>query len=129
MANEVIRSVCYFTREPNQQTAVKVKGLAGRLASQGYEIQTSRICAPLADSRELQSRVGDKSILLAVGTVPFAQALERLPNFYEAEEVSFNVDLTSTAINTEHTQPLFQIVKNKPGVTFNFTYVFNNRPS
>ncbi|MBI2600461.1 DUF711 family protein [Candidatus Daviesbacteria bacterium] len=129
MSNEVVRSVCYFTDNPNQQTVDKVNELEAKLVEKGYEVQTKRVCTPIADPIELQERVGDKTWLLCVGTLPFEQAVASLPKFYQADGVSFNVDLTSIPIDIPHTAPLFKIIKNRPGVTFNFTYVFNNKPS
>lgn len=129
MSNEVVRSVCYFTKTPNRQTITRVNDLEARLAEKGYEIQTKRVCSPLANPMELQNRITDDTILLSVGTIPFQQALDNLSKFYQAPGVSFNVDLTSAKIDPSHTDLLFQIIQNKPEGTFNFTYVFNNKPS
>lgn len=129
MNNEVIRSVCVFTASPSSQTVDRVNSLADKLSTAGFEIQTRRVCAPLEDPVELKTKIGDSNLLLAVGTLPFNHALATLPKFYNAGGVSFNVDLATTEINLSHTQILFDIIKNKPEETFNFTYVFNNRPS
>lgn len=129
MSNEIVRSVCYFTNTPDQQAVSKVNDLAVKITEQGYEVQTRRICSPFENPRELEKRIGDMTILLGVGPLLLQQALDNLPDFYEAETVSFNTDLTSGSIDTSHTQVLFELLKNKPGLTFNFAYVFNNRQS
>lgn len=129
MSNEIVRSVCYFTNTPDQQAVSKVNELAAKITEQGYEVQTRRICSPFENPRELEKRIGDTTILLGVGSLLLQQALDNLPDFYEAEKVSFNTDLTSESIDVSHTQVLFELLKNKPGLTFNFAYVFNNRPS
>ena len=127
--NEVIRSVCYFTDTPDQTAVVKVNELVGKAVQGGYEVQTKRICSPFEDPQKLEDRIGDRTILLGVGPLLLQRALDNLPGFYLAETVSFNTDLTSEPINKSHIQVLFELIKNKPAVTFNFAYVFNNRPS
>lgn len=129
MSNEIVRSVCYFTNTPDQQAVSKVNDLAAKITEQGYEVQTRRICSPFENPKELEKRIGDTTILLGVGSLLLQQALDNLPDFYEAETVSFNTDLTSGPIDASHTQVLFELLKNKPDLTFNFAYVFNNRPS
>lgn len=127
--NEVIRSVCVFTSKPDEKALERANELASQAADRGYEVQTKRICSPYENPKKLENRIGDKTILLGVGPLFLREALDALPAFYSAETVSFNTDLTSEPINTEHTQILFDVIKNKPGMTFNFAYVFNNRPS
>lgn len=129
MSNEIVRSVCYFTDTPDQQAVSRVNELATKITQQGYHVQTRRICSPFESPKELEKRIGDRTILLGVGPLLLQQALDNLPYFYEAETVSFNIDLTSGSIDTPHTEVLFELLKNNPGLTFNFAYVFNNRPS
>lgn len=127
--NGIIRSICYFTDAPNKQAVVKVNELTSQVAQQGYEVQTQRICSPFEDPKTLEDRVGDKAILISVGSLSLQQALDTLSSFYQTDTVSFNIDLTKETFDAAHTQILFDLIKNKPGLTFNFTYVFNNRPS
>lgn len=127
--NEVIRSVCVFTDKPDKKTLGQANELAAQAVDHGYEVQTKRICAPFQNPKELEDRIGDKTILLGVGPLFLRKALDTLPAFYSAETVSFNTDLTSEPIDVTHTQILFDVIKNKPGMTFNFAYVFNNKPS
>ncbi len=127
--NEIVRSICYFTDRPDQKAVVKANELAEKVIAQGYEVQTRRICSPFENPKELEHRIGDTTILLGVGSVFLQQALDNLPVFYQAESVSFHTDLTVEVIDTSHTQVLFELIRNKPDLTFNFAYVFNNRPS
>lgn len=127
--NEIVRSVCYFTDKPDQKAVGKVNELATKVTEQGYEVQTRRICSPFENPKALEDHIGDTAILLGVGSVFLKQALDNLPAFYQTESVSFHIDLTTAPIDTSHTQVLFELIANKPGLTFNFAYVFNNRPS
>ncbi len=124
--NNIVRSICYFSENPGKETVTKVNELEEILKENGYEVQTKRICAPISDSLELRNKINDMSILLCIGTISFEQASTTLSNFFQANGVSFNVDLTQTEINVDHTKILFEIIKNNPKLTFNFTYVFNN---
>lgn len=127
--NEVVRSICYFTDAPDQKTVGRVNDLAAKISEGGYEVQTRRICSPFENPKELEHRIGDRTILLGVGPVLLQQALDTLPSFYQADTVSFNCDLTEEFITIAHTQVLFELIRNKPGMTFNFAYVFNNAKS
>lgn len=129
MANEIVRSLCYFANKPDQHTDNKVNDLAKKVTEQGFELQTRRICSPFENPKVLEERISDKTILLAIGQLPWQQALHYLPDFYETETVSFNTDLTAESISINHTEILFNLIKNSPGRTFNFAYVFNNANS
>jgi hypothetical protein len=71
----------------------------------------------------------DPALMLSIGVVPFSQVAELLPSFYRTGNTSFNTDLTDESIDNSYADILFQIIRNKPEKTFNFTYVFNNAPS
>lgn len=124
--NGIVRSVCYFTNAPDQKVVGRVNDLAAEITERGYEVQTRRICSPYESPKELEERISDRTILLGVGPLLLQQALDNLPSFYQADTVSFNIDLTSESIDKSHTQVLFELIRNKPGMTFNFAYVFNN---
>lgn len=129
MSNQIVRSVCYFANSPTPQIVSKVDELAAKITEQGYQVQTRRICCPFEDPKELKRRIDDTDILLGVGSLSLQQALDNLPNFYQAETISFNIDLTSELIDDSCTQILFELLKNEPSLTFKFAYVFNNKPS
>lgn len=129
MSKSVVRSVCYFSDKPTTDTVTKANEIANTLTSQGFTVQTKRVCSPFQDPLESQKIINNKEILLSIGTVPLQETAALLPKFYKANGVSFNADLTSESITTANTEILFAIIKNKPTLTFNFTYVFNNKPS
>lgn len=127
--NNVVRSVCLFTSNPGSESVTRVNELEAKLKEMGYEVQTKRICSPLLSPLELRNKIKDNKVLLCTGTILFEKALRNLSKFYQADGVSFNVDLTNTTINKDHTKILFEIIKNNPRLAFNFTYVFNNASS
>jgi len=128
-SNKIIRTVCYFSDNPNADTVKKINSISEKLIEKGYLVQTKRVCSNNISVHELEKAVNDKEILLNVGTLDYNLAIKQLDDFYSAREVSFNVDLTSIKIEAKHVRVLFDIIKNAPGKTFNFTYVFNNSVS
>ena len=127
MNNKVVRSVCVFSKNPNDDVVYETNKISSKLKDIGYEIQTRRICSPFIDPKELKSKINDPEILLSVGTLTPEKTKDHLKNFYQAKTVSFNTDLTNIDISKAHVEILFDIIKNKPSLTFNFAYVFNNR--
>ncbi len=51
--NKIIRSICYFTKNPIDETVKKLSVLNDLLASKDYEVQTKRICASGASVKEM----------------------------------------------------------------------------
>lgn len=129
MSQKIVRSVCYFTDDPSSEVTDKLADTAKALEDKGYLIQTKRVCYSSPKISELVAKVGDKAEYLSVGTLSYDQAIEQLPEFYENDNVNFNIDLTDVNINREHANLLFRIIQEKPANTFGFTFVFNNTPS
>lgn len=127
--NKVIRTICYFTNNPNNEILERIDSLSGKLTNLGYSIQTKRVCSPAENIKVLENKISDKSILLSAGTIDFNRAFNQLEDFYLTNNTNYNVDLTSVDISESHTKMLFEIIKNNAKKTFNFTYVFNNLPS
>jgi len=125
--NKVIRTVCYFTDNPNTEDVEKTKAIVARLEAIGYKIQTKRMCAPFSKGNMLQSVPEDT--LKSMGELTFEEAREELPQFFASNDLSFNVDLTDTEIATKHVDLLFEIIQTDPSKTFNFTFTFNNASS
>lgn len=126
---KVIRTICFFTKEPNLETENRLSYLEKTLKDKGFIIQTKRICSPKNSFLELQDLVQDKSILLSIGSLNFQQARKKIDEFIKAQSVAFNLDLTNDEITDEHSQILFKIIKENPASTFSFTYTFNNSVS
>ncbi len=127
--HKVIRSVCYFTKEPSLKTLGKIDSIAKTLEANGFEIQTKRICSSGKSIKELDQIFNDPALYLSVGTLDLKIAQAELPDFYNAANMAFNVEVKDTPIIPEYISLLFEIIKNNPSKTFKFTYVFNNRPS
>lgn len=128
ISNKIIRTICYFTDNITSKTVDKLRETAQLLERNNYVIQTKRICSPLS-IKNITNRFTDKSILLSIGSLSLAKAQTELKDFYSTQNVFFNIDLSNEEISGKHIQILFDIIKNKPDKTFNFTYTFNNKQS
>lgn len=126
---KVIRTICFFTKEPNLETEDRLNHLEKTLKGKGYIIQTKRVCSPKDSFIDLQNSIQDKAILLSIGSLDFQQTKEKIDKFIKAQTVAFNLDLTNEEIADEHSQILFKIIKESPASTFSFTYTFNNSVS
>ncbi len=126
---KVIRTICFFTKEPNLETEDRLNHLEKTLEGKGFIIQTKRICSPKNSFLDLQNSIQDKSILLSIGSLDFQQTKEKIDEFIKTQTVAFNLDLTNEVITNEHSQILFKILKESPASTFSFTYTFNNSVS
>lgn len=127
--NKIIRSVCYFTDNPSTEITDKLAAVAKTLENEGYLIQTKRICSSLKDIDQLSQKVAGKAEYLSIGTITLDEALERLPKFYEINNLNFNIELANEQITTKHVDLLFKVIQERPDKTFSFTFVFNNAPS
>jgi len=123
--NKIIRSVCYFTDNPSEEITAKLADITKILEDKGYLIQTKRMCSA---GHDIDPLVG-KADYLSIGTITLEDALERLPKFYETNNLNFNIELANEKIDTKYTDLLFKIIQEKPDKTFSFTFVFNNAPS
>ncbi len=127
MGNKIIRSICYFTQKPDDGVVLKIKEKKGLLEGHGFEVQTLRFCTSDLEFNEIVRRVNDKEIMLGASSVPCQNTSSQLKDFFRIpDDLSFNLDLTGSAIEAGHVDLLFEIIRNKPDRTFNFAYVFNN---
>lgn len=130
MNNKIIRTVCYFDKEPSSKSIEKVDKIAKNLIGKGFLVQTKRVCSPSVDKIiKLDSKYASDSYIFGVGSLERNELLRRFNNLFACKDTSFNLDLTEKEIIKEDVQLLFEIIKSKPGKTFNFAYVFNNQPS
>jgi uncharacterized protein (UPF0210 family) len=125
-SNKIIRSVCFFTDNPNNVIVERLNDVVRRLEQSNFVIQTKRICTPTKYFRELESKISDRTLMKSTGTLSVDDVYEQFDNFFKTNNVSFNIDLTNESISERHINILFEIIKRKPQQTFNFTYVFNN---
>lgn len=129
MSNKILRSICYFTKNPNDETVKKLFEISDLLRGKDYEIQTKRICASSVSIKEMGEKICDKNIYLNVGTLDLKSADSQLNDFLGENNVAFNMDLSKVEITQEYINFLFKIIKGNPEKTFRFSYVFNNAPS
>lgn len=128
-ANKIVRTICYFSDNPSEQTIGKLNEVEKTLVRNGFLVQTKRLCSAKKDIRQLESAIKDDAMYLSIGSLNIDEAEAKLGDFYSSRNTSFNLDLTSEVIDKRSADILFQIIKNKPGKTFLFAYVFHNPPS
>ena len=128
MPEKIIRTICIFTRHPQQAQLSRLNSLAARFQRRGYTIQTLRLCAPDPAAVLELDALSDGSTFLSMGALDFETAEHLLPDFLSAKNVAFNLDLTRTAIDSRHTDMFFHLADVKPAKTFSFAYTFNNVP-
>ncbi len=124
--NKILRSLCYFTDNPTEVSVKKLNEIEKKLIEQNFFVQTKRICSANKNFKAIADAISDESILLSVGTLSSEELKTQFTHFCSPRNISCNVDLTSVAIEMNQAGLLFEIIKNKPEKTFNFTYVFNN---
>lgn len=130
MSNKIIRTICYFDKEPFSGSIEKVDKIAKSLTEKDFLVQTKRVCSSSVDKIiNLDEKYASDIYIFGVGSLKRDELLKRLNELLACKDTSFNLDLTEKEITKEDAQILFEIIKNKPGRTFNFTYVFNNQPS
>jgi len=128
--NKIVRTVCYFTENPSLETIKLLEKISESLIKRGYGIQTKRVCSPSIEKiKDLDSRLTNDSYCLAVGSLNLKQIQTQLDDLLNTKNISFNTDLTSEKINTEHIEILSEIIKERAEGTFKFAYTFNNPPS
>jgi hypothetical protein len=125
---KVVRSICLFSRQPNSIGIQRFSEIEGPLQEAGYWIQTKRVCSPI-EIREMEA-LDLPGVLRCVGTLNKAQAQSQIEEFLTSENICFNVELChQEKIDPDYVDLLFKIIDRNASKTFNFTYVFNNRPS
>ncbi len=126
--NKIIRSICYFTDTLDAGVVEKIENIARKLSGSGYEIQTRRICSTGITIKEIDSAFDDPSLYLSVGSLDRESARDQFNDFLIAQNVAFNLDLSS-GVDPGDPQFLFNVIKKRPDKTFSFTYTLNNAPS
>lgn len=127
MSSKIIRTICYFTSDPNQQTLEKIEEISKTLIQEDYIIQTKRIC--LSDENLLRPElINNNDYLIGLGSINKDELLNR-PDFFLNNNIFFNLDLTLEEITNEKVQILFEMIQKKANKTFVFAYVFNNSHS
>src|SRR3989338_261747 len=127
--HKIVRTICYFSDNPSEQTIGKLDEIEDTLIKNGFLVQTKRLCTAKKDIRQLESAVKEESMYLSIGSLNIDEAEAKLDDFCSSRNTAFNIDLTSSIIDKRCVDILFQIIKNKSDKTFLFAYVFHNPPS
>lgn len=128
MNNKIIRSICYFTKRITANTIKKIEEIKRIIESDGFTVQTKRICSGSNSIRELNNLDIDDSFFLGSGTLEKEDAAKQLDDFLSSRNVSFNIDLTDSVLKKD-VDIFFEIIKQNPQKTFNFSFTFNNARS
>lgn len=129
MSNKIIRSVCYFAKDPNKETIKSLGEVVEKLIGAGFEIQTKRVCSPDLKIVQLDRELAGEDFIFSVGTLSQEEAKNNLEKLINTKDTSFNIDFSKGEITENSIKILFEIIKEKPEKTFNFTFVFNNADS
>lgn len=125
--NKIIRSVCYFSKSPTEELLTFLNSLSDNLTDHNYQVQTKRLVSPdLTKIFLFDKEHSEGDYLFSAGTLPKPVLVEKLNNLLDSNNIYFNLDLTRPEIESSDAEILFEIMKSKPGKTFNFAYVFNN---
>ena len=123
MSNKIIRTICYFQKEPNEDVFQKLDNLEKLFKLKGFEVQTKRLNSPnISKVIELDNIYAAKGYFLSVGSA----AKEEVIKLSNSNNIAFNINLTNKPLDLDEVDILFNIIKNNSTKTFNFTYVFNN---
>lgn len=123
---KVIRTICLFRKNVTSSDIQKLYDLKTKFEQNDFVVQTIRLCSPNKDFLKLEKNANDSSVFLSIGQLNYDDAISRLDSFYKSKNVVFNVELSEEILELKHTGLLFDIIKNAPAKTFNFTHTFNN---
>lgn len=126
--NKVIRTICYFTKDLDNQVPKNLNTVAAKLENNGYEIQTKRICSKQQSIRGIDSAYSGEELYLSVGSLTLESARNQLDDYFATEYTSFNLDL-SKGVTLDDVDLLYEMIRNKPDRAFLFSYIFNNTKS
>lgn len=125
--DKIIRSICYFTDNPSEESINKVEDLEKILKKSGFSVQTKRLCSPSIEKIiEMDKKYAKVGYTLGVGSITQEVLDNYLTDLFNCGDTHWNLDLTNKEITLDDVQVLFKIIREKSEKTFNFTYVFNN---
>ncbi len=124
--NKIVRTICLFGETLQTVQLEKFKDIEDKLQSLRFQIQTKRVCSN--DSFEKQN-LDLEDIYVCAGSKSTEYLQKNLNLFYSSSSIC-NLELGGNReINPDHVDILFNLIKNAPHKTFDFTYVFNNAPN
>jgi uncharacterized protein (UPF0210 family) len=126
---KIIRTICLFRKDVTQADIEKLNYLKNLFEENGFIVQTIRLCSPTQNLLVLDTITAGSDIYLNVGNMSLEEAQTNLADFYQAKNLSFNMELANENLEMRHTKVLFDIIEKAPAKTFNFSYTFNNAKS
>lgn len=75
MTNKIIRTICYFQKDPNDDVFQKVDDLEKLLKEKGFEVQTKRLCSSNVEKNiylSLHSGVGIDTYPIGIDEKPLS---------------------------------------------------------
>lgn len=125
MRSKIIRTICVFDEDLSDRSTDRVIQLSRKLEERGFEIQTKRVCSEGFGFKEAEERISNPEVIVSLGNFTSKKMEEKFGEYLETKKVYVNVDLSSGKIDRGVCGLLFGVIKNKPGLTFNFTFSFN----
>lgn len=126
---KIVRSVCYFAHDPSEEIVGRLTELSDRLTQSGYLVQSRRLCSPDFEKvRGLAGRFSADQLALSVGSLTLEKIHELWGDLILSKDIFFNLDLSAAEIGEDAPTVLLNLIKQAPGKTFDFAYVFNNCP-
>jgi len=126
---KIVRTVCIFTKSPDEPVLQKLDAVVQKLEQNGYIVQTKRVASTVQSVDGLIELSAKGIEYISAGNATLAEAQQLIPAFYANKALSFNVELAQEEITSDHVQLLQEIIKTDASKTFSFTYTFNNAPS
>lgn len=126
---EIVRTVCVFTQNPDQSVLTKLDAIVQKLEQNGYAVQTKRVASTAQNVDRLVELSAKGIEYISAGNATFTEVQQFLTAFYANKALSFNVELAQEQITDDHVRLLQEMIRTDASKTFSFTYTFNNAAS
>jgi hypothetical protein len=98
MSNKIVRTICYFTKEPVEDVLKKLDEIEKLFIEERYLVQTKRLCSSNFESLvNLDKKFGLKYIF-SVGQLNEEKIKQKLTILLQANNIHFNLDLSNREI-------------------------------
>jgi hypothetical protein len=125
---KIVRSICYFTDQPNQKIYGRIRTIEQTLKKLQYNIQTLRICTSGKSIGELETAITDQNFFLSIGGMGRNKVQTIFDDFLSSSKnISLNLELEDQ-VTDQDVELLLRAVQDSPEKTFNFAYTFHNIP-
>jgi len=119
---KVVRTICLFVRELNEQSFAKLEEIETILKNAQFLIQTKRVCVPgplsLVDDRQCR----ENGILLGKGVCSLKDWYLWENLFLQTENTYLTLDMTHEDLNEQYVDLLFRIIQKRAEHTFRLSY-------